>query len=926
MLNQSHSPSSGVDLMRLRFLRQFIAQPCSLAVLAVLTVYSLPGVDLNAQGPDAARVATQAKDILTLDPAPQEELAAQRPIVGASAAKTPENFRQFDAVSQGQIGDTKTLTLRFGASAKLVTIKSTPEFKVEQGGSCVEGFSYTANSTCTLRVRSTPQGPGHRLGKLEITNSVDAKPLFVGLGGYGYSPTISFTPSLISTVPGTYVAGAGLVAGSSSLAVDGGDTLYIADTGNGKVESMDSSGTIVNTTSFIGIAPVSVVVDHSGYVYFTERTQFYFLNVLTSANSYDSYASGTAGCAVGATCNLGGANFYLPGLGSLALDPNGTVFLNTYASAARFVPTSEFLQYIPLVTAPDFNNDNGSAPQALAVDGNDTLYTYYNAGNGSECAIQGISYYNAESSIYTSSPVAGSLRACGFSGDGGQARGAEIGKAVGQMTFDIAGNFYFSDTTNQRVRRIDASTGIITTIAGNGSVGYAGDGGPATSASLNTPTGVAVDSQGQVYILSNAATTGTTQVVRKVGVVGALNLGGFAVGTASTAQTVQLANTGNSDLDFTHVGFSSGNTSDFVIDPNTTTCNFTVALSAGRSCRIGFIFTPSATGARAAVLSITDDTIAGINTIQLSGTGYTTATLTPASLSYTTTSVGTASAAQTATLTNTGKAAMAITSILISGTNATSFTETTTCGTALAVGATCTVSVTFKPTATGALTATLTVNGNALGGRQTVALSGTAVAAAATALLSPTSLTFASTTVGVTSAGQTVTLSNSGGSPLSITSIGMTGADPADFPLTKTCGSSVAAGGSCTIAVSFKPAATGARTATVSVVTSVGTVTATVTGTGVAAATKVGMVSAVNPSRAQTVLLAATVSSAGRPTGTIQLKEGVRVWAEASLANGVAAFRVQGMTVGVHMLHAVYLGDKDNLGSSSAELRQMVQP
>jgi hypothetical protein len=517
-------------------------------------------------------------------------------------------------------------------------------------------------------------------------------------------------------------------------------------------------------------------------------------------------------------------------------------------------------------------------------------------------------------------------KTCGFSGDGGQARGAEMSTSVSQLTFDIAGNLYFSDTSNQRVRRIDASTGIITTIAGNGSVGYGGDGGPATSASLNTPTGVAVDSQGQVYILSNSATTGTAQVVRKVGVVGALNLGGLAVGTASTAQTVQLANTGNSQLDFTHVGFSSGNTTDFVIDPNTTSCNFTVPLSAGRSCRIGFIFTPSATGNRSAVLSITDDTIAGINTIQLNGTGYTTATLTPASLSYATTSVGATSAAQTATLTNTGKAAMTISSIAFSGTNATSFSDTTTCGTTLAIGASCTISVTFKPASTGALTATLTVSDNALGSRQTVALSGTAVAAAAKPLLSPASLTFASTTVGATSAAQTITLSNSGGAALTITSITMTGANAADFPLTKTCGTSVAAGGSCSITVAFKPSATGTRTASVSVVTSAGTLTANVTGTAVAAATKVLVVSPANPSRGQTVAFTVTVNSPASPTGTVQVKEGLHIWAEASLSNGIAAFRVAGMSAGTHMVHAVYLGDKDNLGSSSPELRQMVQP
>ena len=104
-------------------------------------------------------------------------------------------------------------------------------------------------------------------------------------------------------------------------------------------------------------------------------------------------------------------------------------------------------------------------------------------------------------------------RTCGFSGDGGRAGNAEIGASVGQFAFDIAGNFYFTDTDNNRVRRIDGATGIIHTVAGNGTVGSAGDGGPATSAHLNAPTGVAVDSQGQIYIIS-----GTTSPTARLSV------------------------------------------------------------------------------------------------------------------------------------------------------------------------------------------------------------------------------------------------------------------------------------------------------------------------------------------------------------------------------------------------------------------------
>lgn len=902
-------------------------RPCTLAFTAILALHA------GAAAAETARPMQAEKKspgrIVTLEPLTIEEASSRSMVELTKTLRHPlENFREFEAVSKGQIGDTQTLTLRFAAAAKLLKIEATPDAKVEQGGSCVQGYSYAAKSTCTLLVRSTPQGPGHRLGKVTIVDSAEAAPLFVGIGGFGYSPTISFTPSIITTVPGTDVNGAGIVSGGSNITVDGGDTLYIADTGNNKVESIDSSGTIVNVTAnaaFGSGAPISVVVDRSGYLYFTRRTQYYFLNIITSPSGATAYPTGSTNCAVGSTCNLGGANLYYQQLGSLTLDPNGTIFLNTYGGAARFVQgngTGSY-QYIPLVTPYNYNDANSSAPLPLAVDSSDTLYTYYNGGSYGKCVITGESYYNAANSIYNQVAVAGT-NTCGYSGDGGQARGAQIGTSVGQMAFDTAGNLYFSDTSNQRVRRIDGATGIITTIAGNGTAGYSGDNGPATSATLRNPTGVAVDSQGQVYILSTTPSTGTAQVVRKVGVVGALNLGGTAVGTSSSAQTVQLSNTGNSNLDFTHVGFSSGNTSDFVIDANTTSCNFTVALAAGRSCKIGFIFKPSATGARSAVLSITDDTIAGVNTIQLSGTGATTATLTPSSLTYSSTTVGSSSAAQTATLTNTGKAALAISSIAISGSGASSFTETTKCGSTLASGASCTISVVFKPTASGTKSATLTVSDNALGGQQSVALTGAGVSSAAKPALTPASLSFPSQAIGSTSAAQTIKLSNTGTAAMTVGAPALTGPSASNYLLTNGCGTSIAAGGSCTLSVKFKPLAAGTRTATVSVATSAGTVTTPLTGTAVAASAKVSLVSGTNPARLGDVLLTARVSDVS--SGTVQIWEGRHLWAQAVSDGEEVKFRVAGMPEGTHLLRAVYVDDRGTRRGSSEMLQQDVLP
>jgi hypothetical protein len=179
---------------------------------------------------------------------------------------------------------------------------------------------------------------------------------------------------------------------------------------------------------------------------------------------------------------------------------------------------------------------------------------------------------------------------------------------------------YFTDSANQRVRRIEYVTGVIRTIAGNGTAGYTGDGGGATAAELSSPTGVAVDSQGQVYVISSAS---SGQVIRKVTATGVRGLGTAGKGTRGTTYTVLVTNTGNSSMTLTNSGFSGANASEFFVDPLVTSCVLTPgsSLYAGQSCQIGFYAVPAGTGLRAATFNLVDNTINSVNVISLNVTG-----------------------------------------------------------------------------------------------------------------------------------------------------------------------------------------------------------------------------------------------------------------------------------------------------------------
>ena len=179
----------------------------------------------------------------------------------------------------------------------------------------------------------------------------------------------------------------------------------------------------------------------------------------------------------------------------VASDAAGNLYVSDRANQRiRKIDATGKISTIAGVGAAGYSGDGGSAilaklknPSGIAVDSAGNVF-FADMGNN---RIRKIS----ASGMITTVAGTGAAR---FSGDGGPAASAAIKQAEG-VAVDSKGNIYVSDTGNNRIRMIDA-TGIIKTVAGTGAAGFSGDGGPAISAKLNRPVGIALDAAGKLYI------------------------------------------------------------------------------------------------------------------------------------------------------------------------------------------------------------------------------------------------------------------------------------------------------------------------------------------------------------------------------------------------------------------------------------------
>ena len=305
------------------------------------------------------------------------------------------------------------------------------------------------------------------------------------------------------------------------------------------------------------ILPSAIVFDAAGNLYFAETANHVIRKVdatgdiTTIAGTGTQGFSGDAGPATAAT-------FDSPQ--GLVLDSANNLYLaDTHNQRIRRIDaTTGLVTTIAGTGSPGFSGDDALAtaaqlnlPTALALDATGNLYLA-DTGN------HRIRRISATTGIITTIAGTGTQ---GFSGDAGPATSASIDSPTG-LAFDSTNNLYLADTHNHRIRRIDATTGLITTIAGTGTPGFSGDTAAATTATLALPHGITIDSTGNLYFADTEnhrirridATTGIITTVAGDGTQAFSGDGGPAItasldsprNTAIAPSTLlTLADTGN---------------------------------------------------------------------------------------------------------------------------------------------------------------------------------------------------------------------------------------------------------------------------------------------------------------------------------------------------------------------------------------------
>ena len=593
-------------------------------------------------------------------------------------------------------------------------------------------------------------GDTHNYMVREEVKSTGLVNFFAGDGTYGYTGDGGAATSAELTYP-------------YGVAKDSLGNVYIADTSNCLVRKVTTAGTI---STFAGLVVTSPRCGFSGDG-----------GSATSAELYQPYG--------------------------VAVDSKNNVYIADFAEhVVRKVSSGIITTIAGIGGIPGYSGDGGPAtnallyqPVAVAVDpaGNVFIADYNN------CRIREV---NAATNIITT--VAGTGQ-CTFTGDG-LATSSGLGYPQG-VAVDANDNLFISDY-NERVRWVSPN-GLMTTIAGTGAAGYNGDGGLGTSALLYEPTGIALDSAGDVLVsdYNNARVRVITAFPALGTSTGNMSFGLTAVGSTSSPETLVLSAYGP-----------------VTISNISTTANFSEAddcpstMANGTTCTMYVYFVPTASGNLTGSVTVNSNGFfSQVNTVNLTGLGSSMA-LTGAPLSFGNQLVQTTSAAKTVTVTNTGTAAITMGTITL--TDTTDYTlATNTCpasGKTLAGGASCTISVTFGPKSTGSKRGSVVINDSDPSTPQLIGLSGIGTSNVS---LSLTSVTFATTAVGTTSAATKITLTNNTGVTLTLKNPAITVTGPFLNASTTTCTNSlvIASKGTCVINAEFKPTVVGFALGTLSV-------------------------------------------------------------------------------------------------------------
>ena len=290
------------------------------------------------------------------------------------------------------------------------------------------------------------------------------------------------------------------------------------------------------------------------------------------------------------------------------------------------------------------------------------------------------------------------------------------------------------------------------------------------------------------------------------------------VGTTSAAQSVTVTNTGLSNLVVGGVTTTGVDAAQFSIVNNN--C---ATVTPSSSCTFAVQFAPTAAGAKTATVSIAHNAAGLSSSVTVNGAGIASAPIaavSPATLSFGNQVINTTSAAQTITVSNTGTQNLVISGGSVTGAS-TQFLVTHNCSTVVP-GGSCTATVRFRPTTTGAKTATGSLTHNAAGSPSIVTFNGTGILAATTATIANVSAGAGGVPIGTSVTGN-IRVTNTGTNPLAITSVSVN--EPAFTVTLGTCTATVAPGGGCNLSGTFRPTAVLTYTGQVTIVSNASSVT-----------------------------------------------------------------------------------------------------
>ena len=556
-------------------------------------------------------------------------LSAQITVISA------DNLTPFEPRDVGTTSDAKTVRIKLNyarAISSIAVAAGNTEFAAGAVSGCVvDGHTINpALSACSLDVTFSPKYPGLRTAPLVMTDGAGAKSS-IGLQGTGLAPQAAFTPGIITTVAGNGTQGFSGDGGPATeaelyapvyTALDREGNLYISDVGNGRLRKVDRNGIIITvagngTRGFggdggpatsAGITPWGIAVDAAGNLYFADMSNNRIRKVDRNG-IITTIAGNGSGISSGDNGPATSAGMYHPE--GIALDAAGNLYIVEYDNLRiRKVDLNGIITTVAGNGNRGFSGDGGPATAATLDAPTDVVAD--TAGN-----LYIADYWNTRirkvdlNGIITTVAGNGNL---GFSGDGGPATKAELKYPEG-VAVDAAGNIYISESDNLRVRRVD-KTGTIRTIVGDGSFPDSGDGGPATHAGT-APRAVAMDSAGTLFLADEF-----TNRVRKVDVSkSAVIFASQSVSTVSSSQEAFVTNTGNQHIEFTGLSL----TGDFgQLTGTARDCTDTTFLGAGFSCALRITFSPTAAGSLTGSATVTDNSLSlpgTKQTISLSGTG-----------------------------------------------------------------------------------------------------------------------------------------------------------------------------------------------------------------------------------------------------------------------------------------------------------------